>query len=89
MGGSELVSDLLLLEIYFMIRSNMGLCTCISMYVSLICHFCAVRLYESVPMYLIWGLFYVEYINFFFIVSRVCVCVVCQVDVVKILSLVC
>jgi hypothetical protein len=41
-GEGELVSDLLLYGIYFMIRSNMGLCT--SAYVSSICNFCALRL---------------------------------------------
>jgi hypothetical protein len=50
------VSDLLLCGICFMIRSNMGLC--IPMYVSFICNFCALRLYESVPMYLIGGPFF-------------------------------
>jgi hypothetical protein len=77
------VRDLLLCEIYFMIRSNMWLC--ISMYVSFICNFRVLRLYESVPMYLIGGTFLMWNISTVFsIVSYVC----CEVCVVQISSLV-
>lgn len=63
-----------------MIRLNIGLC--VSMYVSFICNFCALRLCESMPMYLTGGPFFfnVEYIHCFLY------CIVC---VVQILSLVC
>jgi hypothetical protein len=56
LGEGELVSDILLCGICFMIRLNMGLC--VSMYVSFICNFCALRLCKSIPMYLTGGLFF-------------------------------
>jgi hypothetical protein len=40
-GEGELVSDLLLCGMCFMIRFNMGLS--VSVYVSFICNFCALR----------------------------------------------
>jgi hypothetical protein len=82
-GEGGFMSGLLLCGIFFIIRSNMGLC------VSFICSFCIPRLYvwKRSDVFSTGPLFQCVICSLFSVLYHVCV--VCLVYVVQIWSLVC